>query len=110
VLSHVVEKHAVAAYVKLAQGVVGAAVREFLAEPSPSLLGPERLTVLTHAIQAGEFLLERTDRITQYWFALMGADLVALRSSRQMTAPHQRLADLRSRATAMQAVLRPRVI
>lgn len=108
-MSHDVAKEAVTPYVKLAQAIVCAAVREFLAEPSPSLLGPEQLEIVTHARQAGEFLLERRDRITRYWFTLMGTDLDALRSTPEHPAHLARLADLRLREIAMRTVVRKRV-
>ena len=78
------------AYRHLAAHVIGAAVLDFKARPPQSRKGEPgkpgkpigvktRLSFVRSQVQAGEFLLVRTDRITLHWFHVAGLDLARVR-------------------------------
>ena len=77
------------AYRHLAAHVISAAVLDFKARPphrkgEPGKPGKPigvktRLSFVRGQVQAGEFLLVRTDRITLHWFDVAGLDLARVR-------------------------------
>ena len=81
------------AYRHLAAQVISAAVLDFKARPPQSRKGKPgkpgkprkpigvktRLSFVRRQVQAGEFLLVRTDRITLHWFHVAGLDLARVR-------------------------------
>ena len=78
------------AYRHLAAHVISAAVLDFKARPPQSRKGKPgkprkpigvntRLSFVRSQVQAGEFLLVRTDRITLHWFHVAGLDLARVR-------------------------------
>lgn len=87
-----------AAYRRTAEAVISNAIEDFNAP----LVG--YTPIIRRAVEAGAFLLERTDAIVPFWFRLADIDLPTFRSGRHAAALRARLAAWRQLESQHEAV------